>query len=329
VFKIGNSVRDALIGLTVGDALGVPVEFTSREALAQQPVTDMRGYGTHHQPPGTWSDDGSLTLCLAESLCHGYNLRDIAEKMVLWAIQDHWTARGTVFDIGSTTNRSIRRLAQCLEHNLPFGPIPEAEASERDNGNGSLMRILPLAFYLKDKPLAERWPVVRDVSGLTHGHVRAEIAGFIYISLAIQLLNFSDPAEAYAEMQKEVRHFFDQHPEVSAQELSHFDRILNQDISCVPMSEIDSSGYVVHTLEASLWCLLTSHDYAETVLKAVNLGLDTDTTGAVTGGLAGIVYGMEDIPTLWVAKLARKSDIMRLADVLNEVIATAKVEVEE
>lgn len=321
MFAIGNSVKDALVGLAVGDALGVPVEFMGREAIRLDPVTDMRGYGTHQQPPGTWSDDGSLTMCLAESLCHGYHLRDIAERMVLWAVHDHWTARGTVFDIGRTTQRSIRRLASLLEHHQPVTPLPEAEAREDENGNGALMRILPLAFYLQDKPLDERWRVVRDVSGLTHGHVRSAVACFIYVSLAIQLLQCLDLAQCYAKVQKEVRRFFDKYPDIEAQELPHFARVLDGNVGDLPMSQVQSTGYVVHTLEASLWCLLNTHDYAEAVLKAVNLGGDTDTTGAVTGGLAGLLHGFEDIPTLWVAKLARKQDIFRLADQLNDALA--------
>ncbi len=323
MFAISNNVRDALIGLTVGDALGVPVEFVDRNTLQADPVTDMRGYGTHQQPPGTWSDDGSLTLCLAESLCQGYQLHDIAEKMVLWALHNHWTARGSLFDIGNTTAKSIRRLAHRLETHEAILPIPEADATEMDNGNGSLMRILPLAFYLKTKPMDERWRVVCDVSGLTHGHIRASIACFIYLSLAIHLLEKRDFAQCYAKMQQEMHAFFDSFPYVQTAEIQHFDRILRGNIGSYSMSEIQSSGYVVHTLEASLWSLANSENYAETVLQAVNLGRDSDTTGAVTGGLAGLLYGLEDIPVLWVAKLARKQEILQLADALNQAMAKA------
>ncbi|RMF89508.1 MAG: ADP-ribosylglycohydrolase family protein [Nitrospinota bacterium] len=306
-----NKVLDALMGVCVGDALGVPVEFQPRSLLRQQPVRDMIGYGTHHQPPGTWSDDTSLTLCLAESLCHGYDLYDIGQKFVQWYEQNLWTPHGRVFDVGVTTQKAIRRLRA--------GKVPPQEAGGRDegsNGNGSLMRILPIAFYVRSLPPEQRFRIVAEVSALTHGHRRAILSCCAYIELALHLLA-GQPAEvAYRQMQHTMQTHF-----AHEDELPMLSRVITQDISRLPEGEIRSSGYVVHTLEAALWCFLTSHSYAETVLKAVNLGEDTDTTGAVAGGLAGIYYGVEDIPAHWVAQIARREEIIALAERLQRALA--------
>ncbi|MES2734369.1 MAG: ADP-ribosylglycohydrolase family protein [Bacteroidota bacterium] len=299
--------KDALFGLAVGDALGVPVEFKSREKLDMDPVTDMRGYGSHNQPPGTWSDDSSLTFCLADSLQKGYNLNDLAKKFVRWMTEAHWTPHGRVFDIGITTRSAINRLKNGTN------PILAGGMDERENGNGSLMRILPLAFYLLDKPVEQRFLFVKEVSSLTHAHIRSVVACFIYIEFAIQLLGGKGKVEAYLKMQEIVNDFLDE-SRIIHTEINRFYRILKDNITDLYRAEIRSSGYVLHTLEASLWCILNFDTYAETVLQAVNLGEDTDTTGTVAGGLAGILYGYESIPASWIDQLARKEDIVRLAE---------------
>ena len=135
-----NKVLDGLFGLCIGDALGVPVEFTSRDDLKEHPVADMIGYGMYNQPPGTWSDDSSLAFCLAESLCNGYDLNDIASKFVAWYYDNHWTPHGEVFDVGNATSEAIERLK------IGVAPQKAGSCSEYSNGNGSLMRILPLVF---------------------------------------------------------------------------------------------------------------------------------------------------------------------------------------
>lgn len=135
-------IHSSIFGLVVGDALGVPVEFKKRDFLKRFPVTDMQAYGVHDQPLGTWSDDSSLTFCLAESLCSGYNLDHIAQKFLQWFNAEIWTPHGKVFDIGIATAEAIKMIKHGAD------PILCGGASEMDNGNGSLMRILPLLFYL-------------------------------------------------------------------------------------------------------------------------------------------------------------------------------------
>ncbi|WP_294315400.1 ADP-ribosylglycohydrolase family protein [uncultured Chryseobacterium sp.] len=315
-----NKVKAGIFGVCVGDALGVPVEFRSREQLKRSPVTTMRSMGTHHQPAGTWSDDGSLTLCLADSLYNGYDLEDMALKFLQWYNAEIWTPHGRIFDIGIATSQAIHRIGKGIFPTLCGGN------SEFDNGNGSLMRILPLAFYIKDLPIEKRFDTVKEVSSITHGHIRSVLACFIYLELVLELLKGKDKWEAYRIMQQTVRQFLNQHPICSQDEMDKFHRILELKVGDYELDplytlqeeEISSSGYVLHSLEASLWCFLNSESYSEAVLKAVNLGEDTDTTGAITGGLAGIYYGFEAIPEEWVEVLARKEDIEVLCKRLKE-----------
>ncbi|POR29457.1 hypothetical protein BWK58_01990 [Flavobacterium columnare] len=300
-------VHSALFGVAVGDALGVPVEFKSRTHLVQFPVEDMKEYGTHHQPAGTWSDDSSLTFCLAESLCKKYDLDDIAKKFVKWRKYGSWSARGEVFDIGMATKNAISRIIEGED------PILCGGFNIEDNGNGSLMRILPLVFYIKNKSLDEIYQITKEVSSITHAHFRSVFACFIYLVYALEIIKGSDKEKAYTTMQLIIADFLKE-KDFNKNELYLFDRILKQNISSIEETNISSSGYVLHSLEASLWCVLTSNSYKETVLKAVNLGGDTDTTGAIAGGLAGLIYGYDAIPTEWINVLARKTDIENLCE---------------
>ncbi|MET3536967.1 ADP-ribosylglycohydrolase family protein [Chryseobacterium limigenitum] len=321
-----NIVKAGIFGVCIGDALGVPVEFRSREQLKRSPVTKMRALGTHRQPLGTWSDDSSLALCLAESLCQGYILEDIALKFLQWYNAEIWTPHGRVFDIGIATSQAIHRIGKGVSPTLCGG------TSEFDNGNGSLMRILPLLFYIKDFSIEKRFDITKDVSSITHGHIRSALACFIYLELALEILKGKNKWEAYEAMQETVRNFLDYNPVCSQDEMDRFHRILELKVGEYDLAplhtlqeeEISSSGYVLHSLEASLWCFLNSESYSEAVLKAVNLGEDTDTTGAITGGIAGIYYGFENIPEEWVSELVRKEDIENLCSKLETQLMKLK-----
>lgn len=295
-----------LMGLCVGDALGVPVEFTSRAERVKSPVTTMQSYGTWNQPPGTWSDDSSLTFCLAESLCRGYSLDTIANSFWRWYKQAYWTPRGDLFDIGPTTHAAIMRLKQGVVPHHAGGKV------EDSNGNGSLMRILPMAYCHKTVTFPELMARVHDVSAITHAHVRSQMACGIYISIAVALLAGASLQAAYLQGLEKIQSIYSEREYLL--ERRHFGRIFSGEIAKLPVEEINSGGYVIDTLESSLWCLLNTSSYSEAVLKAVNLGGDTDTTAAVTGGLAGIYYGVENIPPEWMNKLARKQDIINLAE---------------
>ncbi|MBV8389060.1 MAG: ADP-ribosylglycohydrolase family protein [Mucilaginibacter sp.] len=301
-----NTCLDILLGVSIGDAVGVPVEFKSREAIKNKPIKDMIGFGTYNLPPGTFSDDSSLTFCLAEALISGYNLNNIGDNFIKWLCDKYWTATNVVFDVGITTQNAIERLIK------GFDPTVSGEFDEESNGNGSLMRILPLLLHIQNKPIAERYRVTRQVSSITHGHVRSSIACFYYLEFARGLLQGIDKFKIYKQLQTTVSNFLDG-LSINPDEKYIFKRLLIDRIELIPIEKINSSGYVVSTLEASIWCLLTTENYQEAVLKAVNLGSDTDTTAAVTGGLAGLLYGHATIPANWVQQLARKDDVVDLA----------------
>lgn len=314
--SIPNLFKDGIFGLIVGDALGVPVEFLSREQLKANPVHSMIGYGTHDQPPGTWSDDSSLALCLATSLVHGYDLHAIGDSFLKWYEQNFWTPYEEVFDIGNATREALWRLKNSSNPELAGG------RDEHSNGNGSLMRILPLLCLTQNIPEREkRYQVIKEVSSITHAHVRSCLACFYYLEFASSLsTNGEFGGNAFKEAYSAANHSFAElvsQLKVNPVEVKKFGRLTDGQMALIPESEIQSSGYVMHTLEASVWCLLTTSSYEEAVLKAVNLGNDTDTTGAITGGLAGLFYGYDAIPLDWTNQIARKGDILELFEALS------------
>lgn len=307
--------KNLLFGIAIGDALGVPVEFKSREYLKQYPITDMIGFGSYNQEPGTFSDDSSLTFCLAEALTEKFDLHLIALNFIRWYKNNFWTARGRVFDIGHGTRDSIERLMKGTRPDLAGGYEIDS------NGNGSLMRILPLLFELENKPIEERFQIVKLVSSLTHGHVRSIISCFYYLEFALKIKSNIEKFEAYSQLKLEISEFLNS-TTILESELKLFDRLLVDDIYNLQENDIKSSGYVIDTLEASIWSILTTNSFSEAVLKAINLGKDTDTTGAVTGGLAGMIYSYNEIPIGWLNKLARNKDIEKLANKLETKYAS-------
>ncbi len=312
--------KSILYGVAVGDAIGVPHEFKSREEMRASPAFGPSGFGTWNQEPGTWSDDSSLTFCLAESLVNGFDPKDIARRFVAWKNEGYWSAQGEVFDVGNTTANSIKKLIIMLDGgSIDFDRLAR-EADEYSNGNGSLMRILPLLILLRSRPNADdatKFEVVSQVSALTHAHIRSIAACKIYLDFADSLASGIDKYRAY----EKLREFEGERLEllgIPDSEIIRFSRILNEDITEIPESKIGSSGYVIDTLEAALRCFLISEDYSDCVLKTVNLGGDTDTIASVAGGLAGIYYGYESIPEKWIASLARAKDIADLAERLGK-----------
>lgn len=264
---MNDKLKSAVYGLAVGDALGVPVEFMKRGSFH---VTGMTGYGSHNQPAGTWSDDTSMTLATCDSIrvLGRVDCDDIRNRFRQWLYNAEYTVDNVVFDVGNTTARALR--------------CGKGEDSEYSNGNGSLMRILPLAFTNAEDEL------IGEVSAITHAHTLSKSICIKYVGLARALLNGMPLKDALTDLGKET---------AALAELTEF--------------EIKSSGYVVDTFRAALWSLATTDNYKDAVLKAVNLGDDTDTVGAVTGGLAGIVYGTDGIPGEWIDMLRGKEIIDR------------------
>lgn len=290
-----NKIYDGIMGLVVGDALGVPVEFKKRDTFH---VTDMIGYGTYNQPPGAWSDDSSMTLATLESIGQFKRIDPlgIMNNFYAWLYYAEFTPYGKVFDVGGGTRRAIARYASGK-------PLNDCGGRTRmDNGNGSLMRILPLAFIpcnMKD---------INTISGLTHNHDIAKRACRLYLIVVEQILKSGKvPRWIYTDTDIWT---------------GDFSRV--REIWKLNREEIRSSGYVVDTLEAALWCLYHSNTYRDCVLMAVNLGEDTDTVAAVAGGLAGLVYGVggeSGIPEEWISQIARKDWIKGLCDAVESSLS--------
>lgn len=272
---MNQKLYDTVIGFAIGDALGVPYEFKERGSFT---CSDMTGYGAHYQPLGTWSDDTSMTLATLSSLKENAGRiipEDMRTKFNYWLLYGDFTATGEVFDVGISTTKALRSGKPCI--------------GEHDNGNGSLMRILPLAFVeCNDDD-------IRNVSAITHGHWISMEACVILVHIAKRLLDGETVENILPTLQYE----------------KPFERLST--IDKLDISRIKSSGYVVDTLEAALWAVSHKGDWSKCfkndVLAAVNLGDDTDTVAAIAGGLAGIIYGLE-ADQKWVDALVNKEAII-------------------
>ena len=320
------------MGLCVGDALGVPVEFVDRTTLNNNPVKEMRSYGTHNQPAGTWSDDTSMTLCLLDSLLEGIDegldYKDIMKRYFMWLKEGKYTPYGVVFDIGNTTIKALNRYSE------GFSPLECGGNAEHDNGNGSLMRILPILFYLeacygnnfgtnyteKDKI----YNTIHNISALTHENKRSKIACGIYITIASRLTSNQQLKSALEQAISETMNYY-KNIEGFKDEILHFKDLEEKSLDEVPEDQIKSSGYLIHTLEAAIWCLLQTKSYKECVLRAVNLGGDTDTVAALAGGLAGLYYGYDNIPKEWLTQIARRDYIENLCNEFNKIARNSQI----
>ena len=302
--EFADIVKEVVLGHAVGDALGVPVEFKSRKLLDKYPVLDMGFHPTVAVPKGSWSDDTSMSLCALESLSKGkIDFDDIMKNFSKWYYDGEFTPTGYTFDIGLICMDAIKR------YNRGISPIKCGGSGEYDNGNGSLMRIHPFALYLyrQNMPIEEKIDIIHKASCLTHAHKRSQIACGIYAFILWAILDKQCLASVGNGIENALK-FYRNEIEIEIFR-DRLDKIYNKS-----RDEIKSSGYVVDTLEASIWCLLNSEDYKECVLLAVNLGDDADTVGAVAGSLAGALYGYRKIPTSWLNTLVKKDEIEKMCE---------------
>ena len=302
-------VKGMLFGLATGDALGVPVEFESRMTLKNDHVENMRAFGSWSQPAGTWSDDTSLTIAAMESISRlgKIDYQDIMENFLHWYERDDFTATGERFDIGNTTRAAILRFSRRI---LP--PTKCGATDNNTNGNGSLMRILPATLYLygtRGKIGDDELKIIHEFSAMTHGHIISQISCGIYSLIAAQILNGKNISESFLISMNNAKNFYG-----TNEAFKNFSRLCDENFAALNEDKIYSSGYVVDTLEAALWCLLNTSDYKSLALKAVNLGGDTDTVAAVAGGLAGIFYGAESIPAEWLNILKRRDYLEKICE---------------
>ncbi len=312
-----TKVKNSIISFVVADALGVPVEFKSRAALDANPVCDMLEYGTYKQPKGTWSDDSSMTLCTLESLSKAIDYKDLMEHFLLWSENGYMTAYDELFDIGISTRTALSRFDRGI-------PALQCGGSEFDeNGNGSLMRILPVVFYLNrtagegfaQKPAS--YDIIHDFSRLTHAHPISLIACGIYCAVANELLCGVPKYEAVKNGINLAKKYYRSKIEYTPH-LKLFARVNPDKLLELDRTAIRSTGYVLYSLEAALWCLLTTDSLKECLLKAVNLGDDTDTVAAIAGGLAGLCYDIDTLPQDWIHCIPKLDMIKELCDTFCE-----------
>ena len=300
-----NIWLNGIMGVVIGDALGCPVQFESREQVAKHPITGMRGYGTFNLPEGSWTDDSSLTIALLESIRRRKEIDpdDIMENFMKWLYDGEFTPYGKAYDIGFGTKRAIDRYKRKRKWKKCGGD------DERNNGNGSLMRIIPACIYCSEMRFSEQdaIEIIHNVGSLTQAHIRSNIACGMYYFMVDQIIK--NDGGLQTRMQEGLARGFSFYESYLAdkENLHYYDRLRDLDsFARTPENQIRSSGYVVDTLEAVVWSLINTDAFDQALLKAVNLGDDTDTVGAIAGGLAGLYYGYDQIPKEWLSAIKRR-----------------------
>ena len=297
-----------MVGLLVGDALGVPYEFHPREDIPffdeiefEPPNRFRRAHAG--VPPGTWSDDGAQALCLLASLleCNKFDADDFAKRIVAWYREDYM-AVDQVFDIGIQTQKAILRLRKGA------APLEAGPSDERSNGNGSLMRVLPLALWHRgsdEELVADAF----DQSAVTHGHLRSKLCCALYCLWAKRILQEAEnPWESAAA---KIREIF---AEGTIERIEFEEKIRPDDLY-----QAQGSGYVLDSLFSSKWAC-GRPNFEETVKAAISLGNDTDTTACIAGGIAGLKFGINGIPERWRENLRGKEIYEPLLEKLIERI---------
>jgi ADP-ribosyl-[dinitrogen reductase] hydrolase len=272
--------RGALIGLAVGDALGAAVEFRDPGTFA--PVTCYRNGGPHSLAAGQWTDDTSMALALADSLGRGWNLNDQAAQYVQWLENGKYSVNGWCFDIGSTTRQAIERFMESGDATKSGLTYPG------DSGNGGIMRIAPVAIYAAGHEYHTNWNCTTiynlgvDSSAVTHASEMCKSAAGWMALMLVDLISGTSREEAL-RYRPELENAL--HPAIKAVAKGSYKE-----------NVVRGSGFVVQSLEAALWAFHDANSFEEAVLKAVNLGDDADTTGAICGQFAGAYWGESGIP---------------------------------
>jgi ADP-ribosylglycohydrolase len=295
--------RGCLLGLATGDALGTTLEFHAPGSFT--PLEDMVGGGPFHLHPGEWTDDTSMALCLAESLIKrkGFDAVDQLERYVRWYRTGHLSSTGRCFDIGNTTRQALHRFEETHE---PYCGSTETYSA----GNGSLMRLAPVALFYARKP-DDAIQYCGESSRTIHGAAEAIDACRYFGALLVGALNGASKDEILTSRYSTLPGYWKEHPLAPA-----IDAVAGGTFKQRQPPAIQGSGYVVKALEAALWAFYHSASFQDGCLKAANLGDDADTTAAIYGQLAGAFYGESDIPTGWRAKLALRGSIEAYADKL-------------
>lgn len=310
-----DTLYSGVLGAAIGDAIGVPVEFCNREELKAHPVTKMDGGGSWGKPSGTWSDDTSMMLATIDAMnkagCNMdgsevYNVELLAtivmQNFSSWYKCGVFACCDARFDVGGTCARAINNFID--NEDIHSCGVTDSNCC----GNGSLMRILPLAFSGRETTL--------EISGLTHNNDLCNFLCLLYCTyIKLIVMGVSNNKSKLFEQAFRMcinKRWLDVYNILKDEQSI----LLYNNIADIPEYKVKSSGYVLHTLEAAIWCFITTDNFKDAVLKAVNLGDDTDTVACVTGGLAGIYYGLDDIPLDWKNEI---KDIDKIHDVCYNV----------
>lgn len=300
-----NRVRGMIYGLIVGDALGVPYEFNNRGAFE---CKGMSGYGTYNQPKGSWSDDSSLTLITIEHINKGTTLNTLMDDYVKFVYEGYMTPNKECFDVGNTTMRAIENRKYLKREGVECGLKGVVS-----NGNGSLMRISPVVVKtIEEDDINNKLNIVRSYSSLTHRNEISILGCLIYILVLEEIIRGVLKEDILNKVYNKLLGIKEDKYLNCLDEI--YLNIFNGDVKEYKECYIRSDGYIKNTLEASLWIFLNSNEYRDSVLKAINLGGDTDTIGAVSGSLLGCYYGLGSINKDWVLELIGIEGIQKVVD---------------
>lgn len=286
---LADRSRGAILGLMIGDALGMPLEFSERDKVT---VSGFTAGGVFNLDAGYWTDDSSMAFCTAYSLCKckGFNASHLMQSYYYWYKYGAYSSKYECFDIGNTTRQAIENYS--LTGN-PYSGNSNPDAA----GNGSLMRMAPIAiFYANDFDKTIKFSV--ENSKLTHRAIEAIDACRFFASLLYAALNGESKEKILSGLYSPYPEYWEKHPLVPAVQKIAMGSYKNKS-----RDQISSSGYVVNTLEAALWAFNGSDDFRSGALAAVNLADDADTVGAVFGQLAGAFYGETNIPFEWITNV--------------------------
>lgn len=312
-----DRIFGGIYGTAVGDALGVPFETESYESMRRNPCIGMTGHIHHNQPAGSWSDDTSMTLCSADSLCKGFDPEDMMKKFVLWKNRKQYTAAGVVFDVGRICRKAINQFTEGVPALLC------GDASVNGNGNGSIMRILPVALYQQylypadDTELDRFLGPVHDASVITHAHPVAQMCCGLFTLTIREFFQEDSPGISVLRMAQRAfekgQALYESMGGLFSEEIRKPELfIAPEKLILLDGKELPNWGYVINTWNIALLSFLTTGSFRDCVLKAVNMGGDTDSNGAVAGALAGTFYGMESIPEEWLGTVQNR----RLIDLI-------------
>lgn len=300
-----NQFENILYAAVIGDALGVPVEFSQRDTYY---LDMMVGFGSWNQPLGSWSDDTSLTLPLIENLTNNGTYEQLMQKFVDYMFHRQYTPDNIVFGMGNTCIKAIRNYTDLHKPALMCG-----DDSLLSNGNGALMRLAPLAIHLRNETdLETRLELTRNYTCLTHRHSRSIVASYIYLEILHSLLNDKSLLKTLKVLPEQLQMALKDKPE-ELKQLALFKDIFQPKFSLTPRSDIKSTGYVIDTLQACIWCVLKSTSIDSATILAVNLGDDTDTIASITATIASCLYQDELVNEQWKSQLRNQA-------LLNEII---------